>query len=131
MVPRRDVKAPRAEYRNLFRGLEVANKDLFAAAITKCITDVAVKLSVIVDGVFSIVIDKFLADLLPHHVYLKLNAKRGDNTRRVAVAIFDTHAAHATATAVAAPIAHLSPSEPPPVPNPPHTRPSQPSSHRF
>lgn len=43
----------------------------------------------------------FLADLLPHHVYLKLKAERGDNIRRVADAIIRAHAAQATAIVVA------------------------------
>ena len=42
--PRRDGGPPREEQPNLYRGLEKAQRDFFAAAMTKCISDVAVKL---------------------------------------------------------------------------------------
>lgn len=37
MVPRFDGKAPHAEYRDLFRGFDVVNRDFFVAVMTECI----------------------------------------------------------------------------------------------
>lgn len=63
VVPRRDGKASRAEYRDLFRGLDVASRGLFAATMTTFIADATVKLPVVVDDVYDTVIDKSLAYL--------------------------------------------------------------------
>lgn len=107
MEPSRDGNSPREprapeEYLDLFRGLNKANRDFFSAAMTKSISDVAVKLHVFVDGVINKVVDNFLADLLFPHVYTVLKEKRGDNIRRVADAILGAHAALATADAASA-----------------------------
>ena len=96
--PRRDGGPPREEHLDLFRGLDKAQRDFFAAAMTKCIADVAVKLPAVVDGVVDTDIDKCLADLLPPHIYSALKAKRSDNIRRVADAVVGAHAAHATSS---------------------------------
>lgn len=71
--------------------------------MTKCISNVALKLPVVVDGVFDSIIFKFLADILPSHVYPKLKAKRDGGIRRVAVAIVGAHASHDTTLSESAP----------------------------
>lgn len=97
VAPRRDEKAPRADYRDLFRRLDAANLDFFAVAMAKCIDVVAVKLHGVFDDIVDNIIDKFLVNQLLHHVYLNLKVKRGDGIRRVADAIGGGHASHATA----------------------------------
>lgn len=99
LVPLCDGSAPRADYRYLFRYLDKANRDFFAAFMNNFIVDFAVKLPFVVDGNVYNVMDKFLSDLLPPHVYTELKAKRGDNIRRVADAAVPAHDAHATAIA--------------------------------
>lgn len=101
VVLRRDGKAPRAEYRDLFPRLDFVNREFFA--MTKCIVDVAVKLPVLFDGAVDTIIEKFLAYLFPIHVYLELKDIHGDGIRRITDAIIGAHAAHVTASAVSAP----------------------------
>lgn len=125
LVSCRDGKEPRAEYCVLFRGLDVNNRNLFETAMTKCIAEVTEKLPMVVDVFVDKVVDKCLSDLLPHHVYLELKDKRGENIHRVAVTTVGAHASKATATAAAAPPPLLSPSEPPPAASSPNTRYSQ------
>lgn len=69
LFSRRDGKAPRAEYWDFFRGLDISNRDFFATAITKCIDDVTVKLPVVVCGVMDKIMDNFLSNLLPHQAW--------------------------------------------------------------
>lgn len=79
LVPRRDEKPPCPEYRDLFRFLYKAKRYFFSASMTTCIADIKVKLPVIVNGVVSQAIDKFLSDLLLPRVYDEIKSKRGEN----------------------------------------------------